>query len=173
MDRRIIYIFHCVAWKQTNSFSVRWVTRLAQADHSIITSSGLRWWVSKAVSCHRNPQQTANSTEGWAALFQLAPFLPPPSYSHTAQWSRRRCGVRAALKTRQNLSIFHGADRRNVSERWESHPKVLTCFSVSHHFRRKSFSEAKVTQCYRSWLKEVNNILEQRLFSEGRDMSVD
>lgn len=124
------HLLRSVAWKQINHvdwFTERRATRSAETGRCIITSSGRRWWVSKAVSCHRNPwhspTKTAQKVE--QCYFNSAPFcLRHPT--HTALWNRRCVAL---------------GRRWTVMSDWV----VLTCSSVPLHVKRKCF--------YQEWLK--------------------
>lgn len=78
MHDRDMYLLHTVAWKQikyADWCTERRATHSAERDHCIITSSGRRWWVSKAVSCHRNPQRTLQRKQH-RRLWRVIPTRP-------------------------------------------------------------------------------------------------
>lgn len=50
-----------------------------------------------------NTLSNTNSAEGWVVLFQLRPFLPPPSHTHSIV-KQKMCVIRAALNSSVRLS---------------------------------------------------------------------
>ena len=69
-------------------FTERRAAALSETDRCIIASSGRRWWVSKAVSCHRNPQRTIQRKQHrrLSGVISTHPLsATPPSHTHTAQ----------------------------------------------------------------------------------------
>lgn len=52
----------------------RRATHLAETSCRIVTSSGWRWWVSKAVSCHRNSTRAQTAQEVERCYFTSAPL---------------------------------------------------------------------------------------------------
>ena len=97
MHDRTIYLPHSISWNNpinhTGWFTGRRAAALVETDRCIIASSGRRWWVSKAVSCHRNPQRTIQRKQHrrLSGVISTHPLsATPPSHTHSTR-SRRRC----------------------------------------------------------------------------------
>lgn len=128
MHDRAIYLPHSISRKNPISHTEDWFTgrraaALAETDRCIIASSGRRWWVSKAVSCHRNPQRTIQRKQHrrLSGVISTHPLsATPPSHTQSTR-SRRRCVV-WGQKVVVVVVVSGGSKAQNPPPGWQ-----LTC----------------------------------------------
>lgn len=127
MHDRAIYFLHSVAWKQTHiyvmyaykyiMYNISTGTRLVhrprgelhtwQTDPCIITSSGWRCLVSKAVGCHRNLQRTLHrkqqrrlsSVISTRPLFATTILRTHSTLAGDVVWGQRTMGPNLSIHT--------------------------------------------------------------------------
>ncbi len=101
----------------TDRLTERRAAHSAETDHCIINSSGRRWWVSKAVSCHRNPQRTLQRKQHRKVehcYFNSHPLhRHPPRTALQALWGRgwgRWVAGQCRARDKTSLSLLMLAD---------------------------------------------------------------
>lgn len=146
MHDRVIYLLLSVAWKHINyaDWFTEWrFAHLADTDHCIITSSGRRWWVSKAVGCHRNPQRTLHRKQHrrLSSVISTHPLsattIPHTQHSEAEghdMWCEDRGGQR---RTGGTKSLHPSPAPADEMCQKDENQIVLTYSSVPQHFRGK------------------------------------
>jgi len=128
------YPLHPVDW-----FPGRWVTHRALTGRCMITSSGLRWWVSiETLNRLQTAQEVASSV---ISIHPLSATII--LHTHTALWSRRRRRAR----TGESCSDKKTKPQHLISCRELKYVKgeKATCHGASHDFRRKGFCQGRIT----------------------------